>query len=230
MAHVALPVSELFVRRTGTDRATKELAMASAAAKKAAATRKRRAAASKAATTRKRRAAATSTPSVIPMLSYEDGIAALEWLAKAFGFRERHRLTSPGRSALARRDGGRGRLDHARVSDTGLPEPEAPSARSASRPASGRRSPGLSMVCSSSWTTSMRTSHEPKPPVRRSCPTLKRGRPADDIGRRISKATVGSFSRRTTNDAARHCPRCRPVAPNWMQPRRRANSLCPATA
>jgi PhnB protein len=82
--------------------------MASAAAKKAAATRKRRVAASKAATTRKRRAAgrnaaatrkrraaATSSPSVIPMLSYEDGIAALQWLTKAFEFRERQRLTTP---------------------------------------------------------------------------------------------------------------------------------------
>ena len=29
---------------------------------------------------------------VIPMISYEDGIAALEWLVKAFGFRERTRL------------------------------------------------------------------------------------------------------------------------------------------
>src|SRR5262245_55333078 len=27
-------------------------------------------------------------PSVVPMISYEDGIAALEWLRKAFGFRE----------------------------------------------------------------------------------------------------------------------------------------------
>ena len=34
-------------------------------------------------------------PGVIPMISYEDGIAALEWLEKAFGFRERSRLTSP---------------------------------------------------------------------------------------------------------------------------------------
>ena len=33
-------------------------------------------------------------PSVIPMISYEDGIAALEWLVKAFGFRERTRLTA----------------------------------------------------------------------------------------------------------------------------------------
>jgi uncharacterized glyoxalase superfamily protein PhnB len=31
-------------------------------------------------------------PTVIPMLAYEDGAAALEWLAKAFGFRERTRM------------------------------------------------------------------------------------------------------------------------------------------
>lgn len=29
------------------------------------------------------------------MLSYEDGVRALEWLVEAFGFRERTRLTSP---------------------------------------------------------------------------------------------------------------------------------------
>ncbi|MGE5327160.1 MAG: VOC family protein [Deltaproteobacteria bacterium] len=34
-------------------------------------------------------------PTVIPMLSYEDGIAALEWLARAFGFRERTRMVEP---------------------------------------------------------------------------------------------------------------------------------------
>jgi|SRR4051794_21191853 uncharacterized glyoxalase superfamily protein PhnB len=33
------------------------------------------------------------TQSVIPMLSYEDGIAAVEWLSRAFGFRERTRMT-----------------------------------------------------------------------------------------------------------------------------------------
>jgi uncharacterized glyoxalase superfamily protein PhnB len=32
-------------------------------------------------------------PDVVPMLAYEDGVAALEWLALAFGFRERARLT-----------------------------------------------------------------------------------------------------------------------------------------
>jgi PhnB protein len=33
-----------------------------------------------------------ANPTVIPMISYEDGVAALEWLAKAFGFRERTRM------------------------------------------------------------------------------------------------------------------------------------------
>jgi len=71
------------------------------AATKAAAIGKRRAAGKKAAITRKRRtsmrstAPATSTPAVIPMISYEDGIAALEWLRSAFGFRETARLTTP---------------------------------------------------------------------------------------------------------------------------------------
>lgn len=34
-------------------------------------------------------------PDVIPMLSYENGAAALEWLAQAFGFRERTRWLGP---------------------------------------------------------------------------------------------------------------------------------------
>jgi len=46
-------------------------------------------------TPRRKAAAPNREPSVIPMLSYEDGIAALEWLAKAFGFREKTRLMGP---------------------------------------------------------------------------------------------------------------------------------------
>jgi uncharacterized glyoxalase superfamily protein PhnB len=34
----------------------------------------------------------TDQPDVIPMLAYEDGPAALDWLAAAFGFRERTRM------------------------------------------------------------------------------------------------------------------------------------------
>jgi uncharacterized glyoxalase superfamily protein PhnB len=86
--------------------------MGASGSRKAAAARTHSAAPQKAATTRKRRtrkAAATRTrrttrktggtkwrtPSVIPMISYEDGIRALEWLASAFGFRETARLTTP---------------------------------------------------------------------------------------------------------------------------------------
>jgi PhnB protein len=36
-----------------------------------------------------------SNSSVVPMISYEDGIAALTWLAQAFGFRETARILSP---------------------------------------------------------------------------------------------------------------------------------------
>jgi len=35
-------------------------------------------------------------PDVIPMIAYEDGVAALDWLAKAFGFQERTRMTDKG--------------------------------------------------------------------------------------------------------------------------------------
>ncbi len=35
------------------------------------------------------------SPSVIPMIAYEDAAAAIEWLVQAFGFRERLRYTEP---------------------------------------------------------------------------------------------------------------------------------------
>ena len=34
-------------------------------------------------------------PGVIPMLSYENCVAALDWLARVFGFRERVRIPAP---------------------------------------------------------------------------------------------------------------------------------------
>ena len=49
------------------------------------------------------------TPGVIPMLAYEDGVAALEWLARAFGFRERARMLAPdGRLAHGEMETGAG--------------------------------------------------------------------------------------------------------------------------
>ncbi|HKX27506.1 MAG TPA: VOC family protein [Blastocatellia bacterium] len=38
---------------------------------------------------------AERAPDLIPMLAYEDGVAALEWLGRAFGFRERARMLGP---------------------------------------------------------------------------------------------------------------------------------------
>ena len=34
-------------------------------------------------------------PAVVPMIAYEDGVGALEWLVRAFGFEERARWTDP---------------------------------------------------------------------------------------------------------------------------------------
>ena len=34
-------------------------------------------------------------PSVTPMIAYEDGVAAIDWLVRAFGFVERARWTDP---------------------------------------------------------------------------------------------------------------------------------------
>jgi uncharacterized glyoxalase superfamily protein PhnB len=50
---------------------------------------------------------ANETPGVVPMLSYEDGGAAMEWLSRAFGFRERARMVDDS-----------GRLSHGEL-DTG---------------------------------------------------------------------------------------------------------------
>jgi uncharacterized glyoxalase superfamily protein PhnB len=36
----------------------------------------------------------TTNPDVIPMLAYEDGPRAMDWLASVFGFRERMRMTA----------------------------------------------------------------------------------------------------------------------------------------
>jgi uncharacterized glyoxalase superfamily protein PhnB len=47
--------------------------------------------------------------SVVPMIAYEDGVAALEWLARAFGFRERSRmLGKDGRLAHGEMEAGDG--------------------------------------------------------------------------------------------------------------------------
>ena len=48
-------------------------------------------------------------PDVIPMIAYEDGPAALEWLSRAFGFRERTRMIdAAGRLTHAEMEAGSG--------------------------------------------------------------------------------------------------------------------------
>jgi uncharacterized glyoxalase superfamily protein PhnB len=37
----------------------------------------------------------TDYPAVIPMIAYEDGPKAMDWLAAAFGFKERMRMVTP---------------------------------------------------------------------------------------------------------------------------------------
>ncbi len=52
---------------------------------------------------------AAKDPQVIPMIAYEDGAAALGWLASAFGFRERTRMTDrDGRISHAEMEAGDG--------------------------------------------------------------------------------------------------------------------------
>jgi uncharacterized glyoxalase superfamily protein PhnB len=55
------------------------------------------------------RDAAPTYPGVIPMIAYEDGVAALDWLASAFGFRERTRMAGKdGRISHAEMETGEG--------------------------------------------------------------------------------------------------------------------------
>ena len=50
-------------------------------------------------------------PDIVPMLTYEDGIAALEWLTEAFGFEENARYTtSDGRLAHGEMSIGEGQI------------------------------------------------------------------------------------------------------------------------
>jgi uncharacterized glyoxalase superfamily protein PhnB len=77
----------------------------------------------------------SSYPDVVPMLAYEDGVRALEWLSAAFGFEERTRMTA-----------GDGRLSHGELETgsglimlaTPTPHYESPSHHRTSCPAAQR--------------------------------------------------------------------------------------------
>ena len=154
-------------------------------------------AARKGAATRKRRAAGSKVPSVIPMISYEDGIAALEWLAT---------LLDSGRPPVSRADG---RLSHGEMeAGDGLimlasPTPDYQSPKHhrevCKQVRSGRRFPGSSMAYSSMWTTSRPTS-DAKAAGARILSDIEEGPP----GRRYRAEDLEGhrwfFSRRTTNE------------------------------
>lgn len=65
---------------------------------------------------------ANAYPDVIAMLAYEDGVAALEWLANAFGFREHARMMHEGRLSHGELDTGNGMIMLA----TSTPDYESP--------------------------------------------------------------------------------------------------------
>ena len=123
-------------------------------------------------------------PDVIPFLTYEDGIAALEWLAEVFGFTETARFTSAD-----------GVLSHGEMSvGDGLIMLASPSrtmkapgdiATTARLPPHGPLCHGSLMVFSSMLTMSTSTMLGPRPRERLSCLNRRMGRQRDDIELRI---------------------------------------------
>ena len=123
-------------------------------------------------------------PDVVPFLTYEDGIAALEWLAEVFGFTETARFTSSD-----------GRLSHGEMSiGDGLvmlaspsPDYEGPKRHrdNCGLPPHGPLSHGSLMVFSSMLRTSMSTMLGLRPQEPLSCLNRRMGRQRDDIELRI---------------------------------------------
>lgn len=83
----------------------------------------------------------TERPRIVPMIAYEDGPAALDWMGRAFGFREVERMTeADGTVSHAETEVAGGRIflatptkDYEGRGDIGRP---------AARPGNGLRSPG----------------------------------------------------------------------------------------
>jgi len=123
-------------------------------------------------------------PDVVPFLTYEDGIAALEWLEEVFGFTETARFTSSD-----------GRLSHGEMSiGDGLIMLASPSAdyegpsdiaATARLPPHGPLCHGSLMVFSSLLRTSMSTMLGLRPQEPLSCLNRRMGRQRDDIELRI---------------------------------------------
>jgi hypothetical protein len=123
-------------------------------------------------------------PDVVPFLTYEDGIAALEWLAEVFGFTETARVTSSD-----------GRLSHGEMSiGDGLivlaspsPDYEGPKRHrdNCEIATSWSALPWIIDGFSSTLRTSMSTTLGLRPQEPLSCLNRRMGRQRDDIELRI---------------------------------------------
>jgi len=136
-------------------------------------------------------------PTIVPMIAYEDAATAIDWLVRAFGFRERKG------ERMKDRDG---RVTHAELRlgesrvflATPTPDYQGPKhhRRRARPPASGPPSRGSSTGCSSTWTMSIDTSVAPKARVRPCFRISRTNRTGGCTVPKIWKGIAGCFSSR----------------------------------
>ena len=119
---------------------------------------------------------------VVPMVAYEDAAAAIEWLSRAFGFREDpdERYTEDGRVTHAELDVGDGSVIYVANPTPDYVPPSATARNARSRPA-GRACPGWSTVSPyrlPTWTSILRAPRlRGRPCSRRSRTTLRAALP-----------------------------------------------------
>jgi PhnB protein len=136
------------------------------------------------------------------MTSYEDGIAALKWLGTAFGFRETARLTTPdGRLSHGEMEAGDGLIMLA------CPTPcyRSPKHHRELCEQARKWSDVPWIIDGVLVYVDDLDGHftRAKAAGATILSAIEEGFPHDDIGQKTSKAIASSFSRRTTNEAAR---------------------------
>src|SRR5437870_4647061 len=134
-------------------------------------------------------------PTIVPMVAYEDPATAIDWLGRAFGFRERKDQRMKDRD---------GRITHAELrlgKGRVFLRPRHPTTRARSitgrraRPrANGLRSHGSSTGCLSTWTMSIVTSLARRARARRCFPISRTTRSGGYTGSKTSKDIGGCFS------------------------------------
>ena len=128
---------------------------------------------------------------VVPMLTYADGPAAMDWLVAAFGFEEQTRwLDDQGQVSPRRAARGR-RARHGRLHARGLRRTDRPSRALLTRPTPGcaRRTSWTERWCTS--TTSTPTTPARSPRVHRPSRRSRTAVPAGCTAPRTSKVTAG---------------------------------------